>query len=84
MFYQMSTVKDAMIAASVGGVTAMHDATECGVYGGLFEMARHSKVGMDIHLDEMIMQEEVKKTCEYFDIDPYKTISELPENLKDM
>jgi len=39
IFYQMSTVKDAAIAASVGGVTAMHDATECGVWGGLFEIA---------------------------------------------
>lgn len=76
VFYQMSTVKDAMIAASVGGVTAMHDATECGVYGGLFEMASHSNVGMDIYLDEMILQDEVRKTCEYFDIDPYKAISE--------
>jgi len=76
VYYQMSTVKDALIAASIGGVTAMHDATECGVFGGLYEMADHSKVGMDIHLDEMVLQDEVKKTCECFGIDPYKSISE--------
>ncbi len=76
IYYQMSTVKDAFIAASVGGVTAMHDATECGVFGGLYEMADHSRAGMDIHLDEMVLQEEVKKTCECFGIDPYKAISE--------
>ena len=46
VYYQMSTVKDALITAKVGGVTAMHDATECGVFGGLYEMAIHSKVGM--------------------------------------
>jgi len=76
VYYQMSTVKDALIAASVGGVTAMHDATECGVFGGLYEMAAHSDIGMNIYIDRMIMQDEVKKTCECFDIDPYRAISE--------
>jgi hydrogenase maturation factor len=76
VFYQMSTVKDASIAASVGGVTAMHDATECGVWGGLFEIAQHSRVGMRIDLDKIILQEVVRLTCECFDIDPYKSISE--------
>ena len=76
IYYQMSTVKDALITASVKGVTAMHDATECGVFGGLYEMAMHSKVGMNIYLDQMVIQEEVKKTCECFGIDPYRAISE--------
>ncbi|MCX5693720.1 MAG: AIR synthase family protein [Candidatus Omnitrophica bacterium] len=76
VFYQMSTVKDASIAASVGGVTAMHDATECGIWGGLFEIAQHSQVGMCIDLNKIILQEEVRLTCECFDLDPYKSISE--------
>lgn len=76
VYYQMSTVKDALIAAAVGGVTAMHDATECGVFGGLYEMAAHSRVGMNIYLDEIVLQDAVKKTCECFDIDPYVAISE--------
>jgi len=76
VFYQMSTVKDAAIAAAIGGVTAMHDATECGVWGGLFEIAQHSRVGMCIDLNKIILQEVVRLTCECFDIDPYKSISE--------
>ena len=76
VYYQMSTVKDASIAAGCGGVTAMHDATECGVFGGLYEMAEHSKVGMNINVDDIVLQDEVRKTCECFDIDPYKAISE--------
>ncbi|MDP2921217.1 MAG: AIR synthase family protein [Candidatus Omnitrophota bacterium] len=76
VYYQMSTVKDALIAAKVGGVTAMHDATECGIFGGLYEMAMHSKVGMDIYLDKIVLQDEVKKTCECFNIEPFKAISE--------
>ena len=76
VYYQMSTVKDALIAASVGGVTAMHDATECGVFGGLFEMASHSDVGLNIDKDRIIIQDAVRKTCSCFDIDPYVAISE--------
>jgi len=76
VYYQMSTIKDALIAARVGGVTAMHDATECGIFGGLYEMAMHSDVGMDIYIEKIVLQDEVKKTCECFDIDPYKAISE--------
>jgi len=76
MYYQMSTVTDALACASAGGVTAMHDATECGVLGGLFEMAAHGRVGMRIFIDDMILQEAARKTCECFGIDPYKSISE--------
>jgi hydrogenase expression/formation protein HypE len=76
VFYQMSTVADASIAASIGGVTAMHDATECGVWGGLFEIAQHSRVGMRIDLNKIILQEEVRLVCSHFGIDPYKSISE--------
>ena len=76
IFYQMSTVKDASIAARVGGLTTMHDATECGVWGGLFEIAQHSRVGMLIEKNKIILQEEVRLACECFDIDPYKSISE--------
>ncbi len=76
VYYQMSTVKDAMVAATVKGITAMHDATECGVFGGLFEMASHSNVGMNIYKEDIRIQDVVKKTCECFDIDPYIAISE--------
>lgn len=76
VYYQMSTVNDALIVASVGGVSAMHDATECGVFGGLHEMAAHSRVGMRIYKEEIIIQDAVKKTCDCFGIDPYSAISE--------
>ncbi|MGE5280672.1 MAG: AIR synthase family protein [Deltaproteobacteria bacterium] len=76
VYYQMSTVKDALLAAEAGGVTAMHDATEGGVFGGLFEIAAHSRVGMRIYKEEIVLQEEVRKTCACFGIDPYVSISE--------
>ena len=80
IFYQMSVVEDALIAASVGtrenGVTSMHDATECGVWGGLYEVARASNVGMRIEKDKIIVSDEVYKICAKFGMDPYSSISE--------
>jgi hydrogenase maturation factor len=80
IFWQMSVVEDALTAAEAGvrdkGVTAMHDATECGVWGGLFEVAQASGVGMIIDKEKIILQEMVKKVCELFEIDPFSSISE--------
>jgi hydrogenase maturation factor len=80
LFWQMSVVDDALTAVEVGvhddGVTAMHDATECGVWGGLAEIAQASKVGMVVEKGEIIVDERVKKVCALFDIDPYSSISE--------
>jgi hydrogenase expression/formation protein HypE len=76
VFYQMSVVEDAATCAAVGGVTAMHDATECGIWGALFEMARASGKGLVVEKDRIVTQDAVLRTCEVFDIDPYKAISE--------
>ncbi len=80
IFWQMSVVNDALTAVKVGvrdnGVTAMHDATECGVWGGLFEVAQASKVGMVIDKEKIIVQETVQKVCDLFEIDPFSSISE--------
>jgi hydrogenase maturation factor len=80
IFWQMSVVDDAMTAVQVGvrddGITSMHDATECGVWGGLVEVAQASKVGMAIEQGAVIIDERVQKICTLFDIDPMTSISE--------
>jgi hydrogenase maturation factor len=80
IFYQMSVVEDALTAASVGtrerGVTSMHDATECGVWGGLYEVAKASRVGMRVKKEKIIVLDEVEKICSKFGMDPYSSISE--------
>jgi hydrogenase maturation factor len=75
-FYDMSPVKDALTAAAAGPVTAMHDATECGVYGGLYEMARAADVRFEIETDAVPVQPGVREACDFFDIDPWISISE--------
>jgi hydrogenase maturation factor len=80
IFWQMSVVEDALTAAEAGvredGVTTMHDATECGVWGGLFEVARASGVGMTVDKEKIIVQDAVRNVCDLFGLDPYSSISE--------
>lgn len=73
---QMSVIKDALTAMETGGVTAMHDATEGGVIGGLFEIANASGVGMEIDEKDFVYPEEIKSVCETFNIDPVASIAE--------
>ena len=72
---QMTVVADALLAMDAGGVTAMHDATEGGVVGGLYEIANASGVGMEIDEGAFIYPDEVRIVCETFGIDPVTTNS---------
>jgi len=80
LFYKMSVVEDALTSCSVGirenGVTAMHDATECGIWGGLYEIAQSSRYGLIIEEEKIVIEPCVREICELFKIDPYKSISE--------
>ncbi len=80
LFYKMSVVVDAMTAAKVGvrdeGVSAMHDATECGIWGGIYELAHAAQVGVRINKEDIVVEECVNEICDLFKIDPYTSISE--------
>jgi hydrogenase maturation factor len=80
LFEQMTVVPEARVAASYGlrdrGVTAMHDATEGGVLGGLVEVAAASNVGMRIELEAIPVRPEVRSVCDHVGMDPYISISE--------
>jgi len=69
-----------MTAVSVGvrenGVTSMHDATECGVWGALYEVAQAAGLGARIEKEKIVVEDCVKEICQYFGIDPYASISE--------
>lgn len=75
-FSDMSPVRDALTAAAAGPVTAMHDATEGGVFGGLYEMARAGGVHFTVETESIPVQPGVEEACEFFDIDPWIAISE--------
>jgi hydrogenase expression/formation protein HypE len=79
MFKQFSTVKDALTAAKIGlrsGVTAMHDCTEGGLFGAIYELTEASEVGVEIYKENIILDEDVKAICDLFKIDPYRSLNE--------
>jgi hydrogenase expression/formation protein HypE len=80
IFYKMSVVDDAITAVKVGvrdnGVTAMHDATECGIWGGLYEIAQAANLGVRVEMEKIVVEDCVPEICRYFGIDPYASISE--------
>ena len=69
-----SIVQDALIAAEVGGVHAMHDATEGGVAGALQEIAWASDVSIQAHEEKIPIYRETEAICRALNIDPLKTI----------
>ncbi len=74
-FEKISVVKDAITAFRIGGVSAMHDPTEGGVAGGLHELADAANVGFNVYEKEILIPEETRKICAYFDVDPLQLIS---------
>jgi len=76
VFDQMSVMDDCAIARKFKGVRVMHDATECGMWGGLYEMAKAGNYGLMIHEKMIPIQPVIKKTARLFDFDPFCAISE--------
>jgi hydrogenase maturation factor len=76
MFFQMSVLDDCSIAREFPGVHVMHDATEYGIWGGLYEMAIAGNYGMRVEEELIPIQPVIRKTAELFDFDPFCAISE--------
>ncbi|HHW00399.1 MAG TPA: AIR synthase [Clostridiaceae bacterium] len=70
----ISVVKEGMIAARFG-VNAMHDVTEGGVLGAVWEIAEASATGVIVQRNDVPVAPETKAICDYFGIDPLKLIS---------
>jgi len=72
---KVSVVEDALTAVEIGGVHAMHDATEGGVAGGLQEIAWASNVGITANESKVPIYPETEAICRTLKIDPLRTIS---------
>jgi len=71
---ELSVLKEGKIGGEFG-VNSMHDITEGGLLGGLFEVAMASNTGFKIFKDKIPMLEVTRKICEEFKIDPLRLIS---------
>lgn len=74
MIENLSVVKEGVIAGKYG-VNSMHDITEGGVLGALWEVAEASNVGFEVIKDSIPIKEVTKKLCKEFSIDPLRLIS---------
>lgn len=70
----ISVVREGIVAGEFG-VTSMHDVTEGGILGAVWEIAEASKTGMEIYKDRIPVAEETEKICVFFGIDPLRLIS---------
>lgn len=74
MIKHISVVKEARIAKK-HGVIAMHDVTEGGIFGALWEVAAASDVGLSVDLKKIPLRQETVEVCEFFDLNPYMLMS---------
>lgn len=70
----LSVLPEARLAAEFG-ISAMHDVTEGGIYGALWELAEASGIGLEIDLKSIPIRQETVEVCEYFGLNPYYLIS---------
>ena len=70
----ISVVKDGLAAAKFGA-HAMHDVTEGGILGAVWEMCEASGKGAEVNIDRIPVLLSTRRICEYYNIDPYRLIS---------
>lgn len=70
----LSVLSEAAVAVN-SGVSAMHDITEGGIFGALWEMAEASGIGLDIDVKKIPIRQETIEICEFYGINPYRLIS---------
>ncbi|MDE6531424.1 MAG: hydrogenase maturation factor [Lachnospiraceae bacterium] len=70
----LSIIPEAATAMK-SSVGAMHNVSEGGIFGALWNMAEHSGVGLEIELKKIPIRQETVEICNYFDINPYALLS---------
>ncbi|MGL5000605.1 MAG: AIR synthase family protein [Cetobacterium sp.] len=70
---ETSVVKDGIIANRFA--KGMHDVTEGGLLGALWESSCFYNLGIEISYEKIFIHHSTKEICEYFNIDPLKLIS---------
>lgn len=69
---KISVVKESLEIFSTGGINAMHDPTEGGILGGLYEMSIGSGIGFSVKIDNIPVARSTSAICSNLNIDPLK------------
>ena len=70
----LSVVPEAPTAVK-SGVCAMHDVSEGGIFGALWELAEGAGVGLTIDLKKLPLRQETVEVCECCNVNPYELLS---------
>ncbi|AFS77403.1 hydrogenase maturation factor HypE [Gottschalkia acidurici 9a] len=70
----ISVVKEGMISSKIG-VRYMHDITEGGVMGAIWEASKATGKGVLVNKDSIPLKKSTIEICKVLDIDPYRLIS---------
>lgn len=70
----ISVVPEAAVAAKAGA-SAMHDVTEGGIFGALWEIGEAAGVGITADLAKIPIRQETIEVCEVFGLNPYQMMS---------
>ena len=71
----ISVVADALAACAVAPVHGMHDPTEGGLIGGLYELAAAAAAGLAVDSSRILVLPETAAICSLLDIDPLRLIA---------
>ncbi len=77
LFYDISVTKDAQAVMEIenqNDITAMHDVTEGGVLGAIYELVVASGNGASIYNEQLPISETQNQVCELFSLDPRYTL----------
>ncbi len=74
MLEDVSVIREGVIAGDIG-VSSMHDVTEGGILGAIWEICESSKVGATVYFDKIPVAKETLKICKFYDLDYLKLIS---------
>lgn len=70
----LSIVPEAATARK-SGVCGIHDVSQGGIFGALWEMANGAGVGLEIDLKKLPVRQETIELCEFYDLNPYELSS---------
>ncbi len=70
----LSIVPEAATAVK-SGVCAMHDVSEGGIFGALWELAEGAGVGLTIDMRKLPLRQETVEVCEFCNVNPYRLLS---------
>ncbi len=70
----LSVIPEAATAMK-SGVCMMHDASEGGIFGALWELAEKAGVGLTIDLKKLPLRQETVEVCECCNVNPYELLS---------